>query len=90
MTIIGGPIGVQLSADPMSICHGAATTINSQTGGGGGNYSYSWQSIPPGFNSTLEDITVSPDVTTTYILEATDGFNTVTKISLLLYILIRL
>ncbi|NVO18987.1 MAG: T9SS type A sorting domain-containing protein [Bacteroidetes bacterium] len=79
LTITGGPMGVQLTAEPMAICHGSSTVINTQVGGGSGNYSYIWTSEPPGFNSTLEDITVQPDVTTTYKLEATDGFSIINK-----------
>jgi PKD repeat protein len=79
VTITGGPMGVQLTAEPMAICHGATTNINSQSGGGSGNYSYVWSSVPSGFSSTLEDITVQPEVTTTYSVVVTDGFSTLTK-----------
>ncbi len=79
VTITGGPMGVQLIADPQALCLGASSAINAQSGGGSGVYSYSWTSNPPGFTSTLEDITVQPDVTTTYSVEVTDGFSTLTK-----------
>jgi hypothetical protein len=79
VTITGGPMGVQLTAEPAAICHGGTTVINSQTGGGSGTYSYEWHSDPSGFSSTLEDITVQPQITTTYILNANDGFTFLTK-----------
>lgn len=79
VTIIGGPLGVQLSADAMSVCRGASTLINAQVGGGSGTYSYTWSSDPPGFSSNLEDITVQPQVTTTYTLVTSDGFSTLTR-----------
>lgn len=75
VTITGGPVGVQLSAQPDAICQGGTTVINAQAGGGSGNYTYSWASTPGGFTSTLEDITVQPAVTTTYTLTINDGFN---------------
>jgi len=76
VTILGGPLAVQLTAEPMAICNGGSTSINTQAGGGSGNYSYAWFSNPPGFTSNLEDITVQPDVTTTYTVAVYDGFNT--------------
>jgi hypothetical protein len=79
VTIIGGPLGVQLTANPMSICKGNTATINAQVGGGSGVYAYSWISDPPGFTSNLEDITVQPEVTTTYTLTVSDGFSNLTK-----------
>jgi PKD repeat protein len=79
ITITGGPLGVQLDAQPDAICLGSTTSINAQTGGGSGNYTFSWTSNPPGFTSTLEDVTVMPSVTTTYILEVNDGFTSQIK-----------
>jgi len=76
VTIVGGPLAVQLIADPATICLGSTTTINAQSGGGSGSYSYAWSSNPAGFISTIEDITVKPDVTTTYTVAVFDGFNT--------------
>jgi len=79
LTITGGPMGVQLFANPPAVCIGSSTTINVQAGGGSGNYIYSWSSDPQGFTSTLEDITVQPVVTTTYLLTISDGFSTLTR-----------
>lgn len=79
VTIIGGPLAVQLLANPQAICKGGSTVINAQAGGGSGNYSYIWSSDPPGFSSNLEDITVHPEVTTTYSVLVYDGFNSFTN-----------
>ncbi|MBK7175369.1 MAG: T9SS type A sorting domain-containing protein [Bacteroidales bacterium] len=79
VTITGGPMGVQVQADPVALCLGATSNISTQTGGGSGIYNYSWTSDPAGFNSTLEDITIQPDVTTTYYLTISDGFSTLTR-----------
>jgi len=79
VTVTGGPMGVQLHAEPASICIGGTTSINAQAGGGSGNYTYSWTSTPAGFTSTLEDITVNPSSTTTYTLSINDGFSSLTE-----------
>jgi len=79
VTIIGGPLVVQLNADPTAVCPNSTSTINAVMGGGSGAYSYVWTSDPAGFSSTLEDITVQPAVTTTYTLVASDGFSTLSK-----------
>jgi hypothetical protein len=77
VTVTGGPLGVQIFAQPDSICSGASSLINLQASGGSGSYTYSWSSDPPGFSSDQEDITVQPLVTTTYTVMANDGFSTV-------------
>lgn len=79
VTITGGPMGVQVQAEPQAICLGASANINAQAGGGSGNYSFVWTSNPAGFNSNLEDITVQPQVTTTYNLSISDGFSTLNR-----------
>jgi PKD repeat protein len=77
VTVTGGPLGVQVSAQPDSICSGSGSLINLQASGGSGTYTYAWSSNPPGFTSNQEDITVQPLVTTTYTVVVNDGFSTV-------------
>ncbi|MBK7031264.1 MAG: T9SS type A sorting domain-containing protein [Bacteroidales bacterium] len=79
VTIFGGPLGVQLSANNLAVCRGGTSTINAQTGGGSGTYTYSWTSDPVGFTSSIEDITVQPEVTTIYTIVVSDGFSTFTQ-----------
>jgi PKD repeat protein len=79
VTVAGGPLGIQVVADPPALCGGTNSFINLQAGGGSGNYTYTWSSDPAGFSSNLEDITVQPVVTTHYTVVANDGFNAVTK-----------
>jgi len=76
VTVTGGPLGVQLFAEPDSICSGHSSFINLQASGGSGAYTYEWSSNPPGFFSNQEDITVQPVVTTTYTAMVNDGFST--------------
>lgn len=44
--------------------------------GGSGNYTYSWRSVPPGFESSLQDPKVLPAGTTKYIAAISDGTQT--------------
>ena len=50
-----------------NICIGATTTLN-----GSGGLTYAWNSNPPGFTSTSNSPTVSPTITTEYVLMVTD------------------
>ncbi len=56
-----------------SICAGASTVLNGSATGGAGPYTYAWTSIPAGFSSSLQNPTVSPSVTTTYLLTVTNA-----------------
>ncbi len=66
-------IGVMLSADASAVCLGSTVNITSEVVSGGGEITYSWTSVPAGFTSGDPAVTVTPDVTTTYYLEVTDG-----------------
>lgn len=59
----------------LSICRGSSGTLNSSATGGAGTYSYSWQ---PG-GATSQNLLVSPNNTTEYIVTVTDENNCVTK-----------
>lgn len=76
--VTGGPLNVVPVADPNSICPGELSQLNSYAAGGSENYSYSWTSVPPGFNSDIPDPLVEPLVTTTYYITINDGYNSVT------------
>lgn len=75
VTVTGGPLNAQIQASPAEICIGGSALLNAMISGGSGNYTYTWTSQPPGFTSSLEDVTVNPVVTTTYKLNIFDGFN---------------
>lgn len=76
VTITGGPLSAMIQVGHPEICIGGSTLLNALSSGGSGTYTYSWTSNPPGFTSTLEDVTVNPTVTTTYLLSINDGFTT--------------
>lgn len=75
VNITGGPLGVNPTADPSSICYGSGTQLLSYASGGSEDYTYTWTSNPPGFTSDIPDPFVFPEVTTTYYLTVNDGFN---------------
>lgn len=77
--VYGGPLGVSAWADPPAICLGDNSQLDCLPSGGSEEYSYYWSSNPPGFNATIQNPTVSPDVTTTYTVTVNDGYNQVTS-----------
>jgi hypothetical protein len=72
---IGGPIGVEASANPTSLCAGLPSELHATAFGGTGTYTFLWTSIPPGFSSELQSPVVYPMVTTTYNVTISDGYN---------------
>ena len=77
VTVVGGPLGVVVTADDGSICIGESTQLHALASGGSGVYTYSWTSTPPGFTSVDPDPVVSPTVTTQYTATVSDGYNSV-------------
>ncbi len=74
INVTGGPLSVTAAADPNTICIGESAMISALTSGGGtGNYTYSWTSNPPGFTSTIANPVVYPATTTTYSVTVVDG-----------------
>ena len=65
-------VSVQISADQDSLCPGSEVTLTSMVTGGLENYTYTWTSVPAGFNSSEPNVTVTPDLTTTYYLQVDD------------------
>jgi len=79
VTITGGPLSVNPVAIPGNICSGGSSQLFANAGGGSGNYTYLWTSIPAGnppWSSTLANPVVTPDSTTLYVLSVNDGFTT--------------
>ncbi|MCF8406005.1 MAG: T9SS type A sorting domain-containing protein [Bacteroidales bacterium] len=68
---------VVATASPDEVCQGESTQLMATPEGGSGTYTYEWYSIPDGFTSTEQNPMVTPDDTTTYIVEVFDGIFTV-------------
>lgn len=66
------------SATPEVICEQSSSQLNAHASGGSGSYTYSWSSEPQGFYSTEQNPVISPDQTTTYIIDVNDGQQTET------------
>jgi hypothetical protein len=76
VTVTGGLLNASITASPNEICMGQSTLLSVLVSGGSSNYIYTWTSLPPGFHSTLKDVTVNPEVNTIYKLQVFDGFAT--------------
>ncbi len=71
----GDALAVFAAASPQKICYGDSTTVTAFATGGGGEYTYQWNSIPAGFTSNQSSFTISPERTTTYQLSLKDQYN---------------
>jgi hypothetical protein len=77
--VSGGPLSVNTNAQPDTVCLGSSSQLNALAGGGTGNYSCIWTSVPQGFTSTLFNPVVTPLQTTIYTAEINDGSTTLTS-----------
>jgi len=75
VNVTGSPLVVFLTAEPDRICKGSNSQLSATAGGGSGNYTYSWSSIPAGFTSSSANPVVYPQMTTEYVAEVNDGIN---------------
>jgi hypothetical protein len=74
VTVTGGPLSVNASSNPQTLCTGQQAVLTALASGGGtGNYTYSWTSNPTGFTSNIMSPTVMPTVTTVYTVQVVDG-----------------
>ncbi len=79
VNIAGGPLQVNPIAMQPIICRNESTVLRALPSGGSNEYtSYTWTSVPAGFNSTTPEPTVTPTVSTTYQVDVFDGYNTTT------------
>ena len=68
---------VVAEATPQEVCLGSSVQLDAEVGGGSGNYTFNWSSSPEGFSSTEQNPVVSPEESTEYIVEVSDGTNSV-------------
>jgi len=74
--VTGGELRLDIYASPAA-CPGSEISLFALPGGGTGNYSYQWSSIPPGFESTVINPLVYPTAPSWYILQLTDGVQSI-------------
>jgi len=80
VSITGGPLSVNPSAVPNTICRDETSQLFANAGGGSGNYTYSWTCTPPGnppWTSNIATPLVTPDSSKTYHVSVFDGYNTI-------------
>lgn len=77
VTVTGSPLGLNPVAGQPVLCKGTSTQLYSMAGGGTGNYTYAWSSVPAGFTSSLANPVVTPLQTTTFYVTVNDGYNQV-------------
>lgn len=77
VNVVGGPLGVVVTASSNEVCNGEIVHLFANPDGGSGNYTFLWTSVPAGFNSTEQNPSDYPTITTTYNLEIADGFTIV-------------
>lgn len=75
VTISQPPLLVAHINNDLSICRGSNGSLNTTNSGGAGVYTFNWQ---PG-SGTSQNITVSPNNTTQYVLTVTDQNNCIAK-----------
>ena len=78
VVVTGGALTVSAFASPDTIYLGDSSQLTAPTGGGTGNYTWSWSSDPAGFTSDMQNPVVSPEETTTYTVTVNDGITTAT------------
>ena len=67
-----------IEASSEDVCQGESVQLNAIPSGGSGNYSYSWTSAPEGFTSNIPNPSVTPQVTTIFSCEVTNGSSNIT------------
>jgi hypothetical protein len=78
VTVTGGSLALEASADPEILCEGSLTQLLALAGGGTGNYTYIWTSDPPGFTSEIADPMAGPLSATWYFVLLNDGNDSLT------------
>jgi len=74
INLFGSTLSAFPFAEPSEFCYGESTTVSANATGGGGEYTYSWTSDPPGLISDQASFVDAPMVNTRYNLELSDQF----------------
>lgn len=74
INLYGSTLSAFPYAEPSEFCYGESTQVSANATGGGGEYTYSWTSDPPGFTSDQESFSDTPLVDTRYYLDVSDQY----------------
>jgi PKD repeat protein len=66
-------LSVAIQTMTPELCAGESAQLSAIVSGGSGYYTYTWTSNPPGFYASQSIVDVTPDATTTYMVEVFDG-----------------
>jgi hypothetical protein len=72
-----GTLGVTVWCDPDEICQYDSTQLMAVANGGSGNYTYAWTPETGLSDPTIQNPMASPEETTTYTVEVSDGYDVV-------------
>ncbi|OIP00211.1 MAG: hypothetical protein AUJ98_08955 [Bacteroidetes bacterium CG2_30_33_31] len=72
-------LSASINSSSTVICNGDSAHITVLPSGGTGTYTYTWSSLPIGFNSNSSNPYVKPSITTLYNVLVSDGVSTVSK-----------
>ena len=78
VNVVGGPLGITMSASSNEICNGERVDLFVFPDGGSGSYTYVWTSDPSGFNSSEQNPSDFPTDDIWYIVNVTDGYTDIT------------
>lgn len=70
---VSSTIVAQAAATTPALCPGSSTELSATASGGSGNFTYTWSSIPTGFVSNQRAPTVTPSISTIYVVTVSDG-----------------
>ncbi|MEN8225265.1 MAG: T9SS type A sorting domain-containing protein, partial [Bacteroidota bacterium] len=74
ITVIGGVLSVEVSAEPEEVCEGEPTQLLALPSGGSGSYTFAWSSDPSGFTSDISNPIANPLLSSAYYVNVNDGF----------------
>ncbi len=79
VTVVGGPLSLNVLAQPGTICQGSSSQLTAVSSGGSHLYTYSWSPTGTLSNFTVNNPVATPLVTTVYTVTVSDGYNTVSQ-----------
>jgi hypothetical protein len=76
VNISGGILSVNILCDPAEICQEESSQLTAVCSGGTGNYTYTWTPAEGLSDPAIHNPVASPEATTTYTCEVSDGVST--------------
>lgn len=79
IVFVGGdiPLSIEIISQTENVCPDEESTLIAIPTGGSGYYNYYWTSNPTGYVSSSNEIVVNTNIDTWYIVQVSDGINTI-------------